>query len=113
MVGPRSDGLNAWAFGNWSLIVKASWTYFSLPLPSMTRYGSLSYRRNGAIASSRSSIERFIRSWLWSVIWLLISMSKSRKRRANRRRFRVVSSLIPVVPVQRFVTTSLSLLPRG
>ena len=38
----RSDGSNDWAFGNWSLMVKASWTYFSRPLPSITRYGSLS-----------------------------------------------------------------------
>jgi hypothetical protein len=40
-------------------------------------------------------------------------MSKSRKRTANRRRVRVVSSGMPVVPLQRFVTTSLSELPRG
>ena len=48
----------------------------------------------------RSSSERWNRSWLLPVIWSLISRSRSRKRSANSRRWSVVSSLMPVVPVQ-------------
>ena len=76
----------------------------------------MSKRRNGAIIDSRSLSERWNSSWLLVVTWSLISRSRSRKRAANSRRMGVLSSAIPVVPVQRVwvpIEPSVSLSPVG
>ncbi len=49
---------------------------------------------------------RWNRSWLSAVIWSEIRRSRSLKRSANRSRESVVSSAMPVVPVQRVVSST-------